>query len=101
SGSIDGRISRERLLDQLGWSKEPALLESEAQTAARPVPPTGRGVAAFGDVPRVDRLSVRETLANRHILLIGVTGFIGKVWLVDLLEDVGDLAKDTVVIRQD
>jgi thioester reductase-like protein len=100
SGSIDGRISRERLLEQLGWSKEPALLESAAQTAARPVPPTGRGVAAFGDVPRVDRLSVRETLANRHILLIGVTGFIGKVWLVDLLENVSGIGKITLLIRR-
>jgi len=100
SGSIDGRISRERLLEQLGWSKEPALLESAAQTAARPVPPAGRGVAAFGDVPRVDRLSVRETLANRHILLIGVTGFIGKVWLVDLLENVSGIGKITLLIRR-
>jgi len=31
---------------------------------------------------------VRENLANRHLLLIGVTGFIGKVWLVDLLENI-------------
>src|SRR4029077_1466114 len=84
----------------LGWSKEPALLESAAQTAARPVPPTGRGVAAFGDVPRSDRLSVRETLANRHILLVGVTGFIGKVWLVDLLENVSNVGKITLLIRR-
>jgi thioester reductase-like protein len=100
SGSIDGRISRERLLEQLGWSKEPALLESAAQTAARSVPPPARGVAAFGDVPRVDRLSVRETLAHRHILLVGVTGFIGKVWLVDLLENVSNIGKITLLIRR-
>jgi thioester reductase-like protein len=100
SGSIDGRISREKLLERLGWSNEPARLESAAQTAARPIPPTGRGVAAFGDVPRVDRLSVREALANRHILLIGVTGFIGKVWLVDLLENVSDIGKITLLIRR-
>jgi thioester reductase-like protein len=100
SGSIDGRIARGKLLGQLGWSNESARLESAAQTAARPIPPTGRGVAAFGDVPRVDRLSVRETLANRHILLVGVTGFIGKVWLVDLLENVSDIGKITLLIRR-
>jgi fatty acyl-CoA reductase len=100
SGSTDGRISREKLLGQLGWSKEPALLESATQTAARPTPSTGRGVAAFADVPRVERLSVRETLANRHILLIGVTGFIGKVWLVDLLENVSDIGKITLLVRR-
>jgi thioester reductase-like protein len=100
SGSIDGRISREKLLERLGWSNEPERLESALQSAARPIPPPGRGVAAFGDVPRVERLSVRETLANRHILLIGVTGFIGKVWLVDLLENVSDVGKITLLIRR-
>jgi long-chain acyl-CoA synthetase len=48
----------------------------------------------------VERLSVRETLANCHILLIGVTGFIGKVWLVDLLEKVPNIGKITVLIRR-
>ncbi len=100
SGSIDGRIREEKLLRQLGWSDKPARLESAAQTAARLVPPVGRSVAAFGDVPRVERLSVRGTLANRHILLIGVTGFIGKVWLVDLLENVSNIGKITLLIRR-
>ena len=100
SGSIDGRITRGRLLQQLGWGKESARLEAAAETAARPRPPAGRSVAAFGDAPRADRLSVRETLANRHILLIGVTGFIGKVWLVDLLENAAGIGKITLLIRR-
>ena len=100
SGSIDGRIPEGKLLRQLGWTDKPTRLESAAQTAARPVQPAGRSVAAFGDVPRVERLSVQETLANRHILLIGVTGFIGKVWLVDLLENVSHIGKITLLIRR-
>ena len=95
SGSIDGRIPEGKLLRQLGWTDKPTRLESAAQTAARPVQPAVRSVAAFGDVPRVERLSVQETLANRHILLIGVTGFIGKVWLVDLLENRQDYFADS------
>jgi hypothetical protein len=86
-GSTDGRIPQDRLLRQLGWSSKPQRLASAVQTALRPAVPAGRSVAAFGDAPRVDRLSAKETLANRHVLLIGVTGFIGKVWLVDLLEN--------------
>ena len=43
---------------------------------------------------------MRETLANRHILLIGVTGFIGKVWLVDLLENIPKIGKITLLIRR-
>ena len=54
----------------------------------------------FGESPRVEKLSVRATLANRHIMLIGVTGFIGKVWLVDLLENIPDIGKITLLIRR-
>ena len=100
SGSIDGRIRRERLLGQLGWAGKPQYLEASRQSVARPKPPRDRPVAALGDAPRVSRLVVRETLANRHILLIGVTGFIGKVWLVDLLENAANLGKITLLIRR-
>jgi fatty acyl-CoA reductase len=100
SGSIDGRIPEEKLLRQLGWSDKPGRLQSAVQPAARPGPPGGRSVAASGDAPHVERLSVRETLANRHILLIGVTGFIGKVWLVDLLENASTIGKITLLIRR-
>src|ERR1700682_3754057 len=98
SGSTDGRVPREKLLSQLGW-KERAL-DAATQTAARPPGPAGRAVAALGDVPRVERLAVRDTLANRHILLVGVTGFIGKVWLGDLLENVSKIGKITLLIRR-
>jgi thioester reductase-like protein len=98
SGSTDGRVPREKLLARLGW-KGPEL-DAATQTAARPPAPAGRAVAALGDVPRIERLAVRETLANRHILLVGVTGFIGKVWLVDLLENVSSIAKITLLIRR-
>jgi thioester reductase-like protein len=100
SGSTDGRVSREKLLTQLGWKRRPAQLESALQTTARPVSGTKRPIALFGDGPRVERLSVRETLTKRHLLLIGVTGFIGKVWLVDLLEKIPDIGKITLLIRR-
>jgi long-chain acyl-CoA synthetase len=57
-------------------------------------------VALFGEAPRVQGFSVREALANRHILLVGVTGFIGKVWLVDLLEKIPNIGKITLLIRR-
>ena len=100
SGATDGRVLREKLLNQLGWTEHPAQLESCVQTTARPKAPVGKPVALFGEAPRIDRLSVRETLANRHLLLIGVTGFIGKVWLIDLLENVPDIGRITLLIRR-
>jgi len=33
-------------------------------------------------------------------LLVGVTGFIGKVWLVDLLENIPNIGKITLLIRR-
>src|SRR6202171_6072162 len=70
------------------------------QSATRPAPPKPRGVAVFGQIPRVERLPVRATLENRHILLVGVTGFIGKVWLVDLLQNTPSIGKITLLIRR-
>jgi alcohol-forming fatty acyl-CoA reductase len=98
--STDGRISRERLLNQLGWSQKPERLESGIQATARSAAAIRKPVAVFGNAPRVEGLSVRETLAGRHILLIGVTGFIGKVWLVDLLEKIPSIGRITLLIRR-
>jgi thioester reductase-like protein len=100
SGSVDGRIPEEKLLSRLGWTRNPGQLQSARQSAVRQAPPASHSVAAFGDAPRVERLSVRETLANRNLLLIGVTGFIGKVWLVDLLQNVPNIGKITLLIRR-
>jgi long-chain acyl-CoA synthetase len=100
SGGTDGRIGREKLLSRLGWAGKPELLESAVETTARPVVSRDRPVALFGEAPRVEKLSVRESLAHRHLLLIGVTGFIGKVWLVDLLENIPNIGKITLLIRR-
>ena len=100
SGDTNGCIPREKLLTQLGWMEKPEQLKSATQTTARAVAPRGKPVALFGETPRVERLSVRESLAHRHLMLIGVTGFIGKVWLVDLLENIPNIGKITLLIRR-
>ena len=100
SGTTDGRLAPEKMLRQLGWTDQPKNLESAAQTTERPRTHVGGPIAVFGESPRVERLPVRETLANRHLMLIGVTGFIGKVWLVDLLEKIPDIGRITLLIRR-
>jgi hypothetical protein len=100
SGSTDGRITREKLLRQLGWGRKAGLPEAATQSSERPRIITDTSVALFGESPRVEKLSVRGTLANRHIMLIGVTGFIGKVWLVNLLENIPEISKITLLIRR-
>jgi long-chain acyl-CoA synthetase len=49
--------------------------------------------------PPNERFSVRASLRDRHVLVTGVTGFLGKVWLGMLLEHVPDVGHVTVLIR--
>jgi thioester reductase-like protein/phosphoserine phosphatase len=100
SGSVDGRILREKLLLQLDWKKTPELLGTAVQSPERPGMPGGCAVELLSSTPPVDSLNVRETMAGKHLLLIGVTGFIGKVWLVDLLEKIPEIRKVTLLIRR-
>jgi Male sterility protein/haloacid dehalogenase-like hydrolase len=100
SGSTDGRITRDKLLRQLGWTRKTDLPEAAEQSSERPRINTDTSVALFGESPRVEKLSVRRTLANRNIMLVGVTGFIGKVWLVNLLENIPEIGKITLLIRR-
>lgn len=99
SGSVDGRVERKKMLRQLDWSEEKNLARgtqaTERQSGAAPRP-----VVMFDSVPRVEGFSVRQALTNRHVMLIGVTGFIGKVWLTDLLTHAPAIAKITLLIRR-
>src|SRR5262249_25622909 len=96
SGPPDGRIPREKLLRQLGWIGQPEECTNALQSSARPPARASQAVRAFGGSPQPRSLSIREILKNRNILLIGVTGFIGKVWLVELLESLPDIGKITL-----
>ncbi|HUL32255.1 MAG TPA: SDR family oxidoreductase [Candidatus Eisenbacteria bacterium] len=100
SGSANGKVPREKLLSQLGWKRTPEFLKAAVESVPRP-PIAGRdSVERPSTTPAVERLSVREALAGKHILLIGVTGFIGKVWLVELLERIPEIARITLLIRR-
>ncbi len=46
------------------------------------------------------RLSVRQALRGKQILLIGVTGFIAKVWLEHILSEVPEIGKIYLLIRR-
>jgi long-chain acyl-CoA synthetase len=99
SRNPDGRVGEPELLAQLGVSSLHQLIPA-MQSSRRTMVLNAPAVVPFESAPRVQRLSVRETLAGKHILLIGVTGFIGKVWLVDLLEQIPKIGKITLLIRR-
>ncbi|MFB3127440.1 MAG: haloacid dehalogenase-like hydrolase, partial [Candidatus Acidiferrales bacterium] len=95
----DGRVSYERLAYDLGFPHHPEILPAASLPARRRLPGRARPIVLYDSRKKVERLSVREALAGKHILLIGVTGFIGKVWLVNLLGDLPAIGKIHLLIR--
>jgi thioester reductase-like protein/phosphoserine phosphatase len=102
-GNPDGRVSRERLAKNLGFAAHPEILRDAILPAARPSPQNYLRVVHFRADGRpgakIARLSVRGSLRGKQILLAGATGFIGKVWLANLLSDVPAIGKVYVVVR--
>src|SRR5882724_8375286 len=80
----DGRRAPERLVRDLGLSSV-QVLESAVISASRKVPVADRPIVYFDGARHTGPLSVRRALSGKHVMLIGVTGFIGKVWLVNTL----------------
>ena len=59
-----------------------------------------RPVVLFDDLPQTEPLSVRKAFAGKHVLLVGFTGFIGKVWLANTLLDLPEIGKIYLLIRK-
>ena len=94
----DGRRSADELLRDLGLPNTKALL-SGIEGAERSVPVTAAPIVYFDHQPETHPLSVRKALAGKHVMLIGVTGFIGKVWLANTLMDLPEIGKIYLLIR--
>jgi fatty acyl-CoA reductase len=97
SSGPDGTRSKEKLASDLGIS--PEALENSVVTAQRRVPRLVRPLVSFGK-ESLAPLSVRTAFRGKHVLLIGVTGFIGKVWLVNTLMDLPDIGRIYLLIRR-
>ncbi|MGA7622918.1 MAG: SDR family oxidoreductase [Candidatus Acidiferrales bacterium] len=95
----DGRLSREKLISVLGFEKNPEVLDDAVQTAERETPKVHVPVVHFESRNGRPALSVHENLRGKHILLVGATGFIGKVWLANLLNDLPDIGRIYVLVR--
>src|ERR1700678_320172 len=98
-GQPNGLVPREKLISVLGFEKNPAILEAAIQSAERPSPKVTKPVVHFDSGAGRKSLSVRHTLAGKHILLIGATGFIGKVWLANLLTDLPEIGRIYLLVR--
>ncbi len=94
----DGRVPVERLQRNLGVTKE-AIDAAEVPTR-RVFEQLERATVVFDPRKRLDHLSVRESMEGRNLLLIGFTGFIGKVWLAKVLNDIPNVGKVYLLIRR-
>ena len=95
----DGLRDAQRLVRDLDLPSVEAL-ESAIIPAERPSQVATRPVVYFDYHRQTQPLSVRAAFAGKHVMLIGVTGFIGKVWLVNTLMDLPEVARIYLLIRR-
>ena len=95
----DGRRAVNRLVRDLGLPSVEAL-ENAVVPAARQVPVLDRPIVYFDGIRHAGPLSVRRTLAGRNVMLIGVTGFIGKVWLANTLMELPEIGRIYLLVRR-
>lgn len=96
----DGRVRPATLAGNLGFRERPEILWRGIRPAERPFLPRRHPRIRFDGVQPPARLSVHESYRGRTLMLIGFTGFIGKVWLAKLLEDVPEVEKVYLLIRR-
>jgi long-chain acyl-CoA synthetase len=96
----DGRISAEKLAGKLGFSNNLETLEKAIIPARRAVHKISTPTVVFEPDKVVNAINVRESFAGKNILLIGFTGFIGKVWVAKVLRDLSGVGKIYLLIRR-
>ena len=87
----DGRRAPKTLARQLDITVEElraAVIPAERQNMVLPRP-----IVHFEGHRQAQDFSVRHSFAGKHVMLIGVTGFIGKVWLANTLLDLPEVER--------
>jgi len=95
----DGQQSPARWVRALGL-RGPKALASAIVPAVRVEAPRVRPIVYFDEKRYPARFSVRKALGGKRVMLIGVTGFIGKVWLANTLMDLPEIGKLYLLIRR-
>jgi thioester reductase-like protein len=94
----DGRRAPKTLARHLDISLESlraATISADRQVAAPPRP-----IVHFDGQNQAPGFSVRRAFAGKRVMLIGVTGFIGKVWLASTLHDLPQVERIYLLIRR-
>jgi thioester reductase-like protein len=96
--SPDGRRAPKTLARQLDITVE--QLRAAAIGAGRESIAVERPIVHFEGQRQAAGFSVRRALAGKHVMLIGVTGFIGKVWLANTLIELPKIGRIYLLIRR-
>lgn len=94
----DGRRAPKTLARHLDISLDE--LRGAAVPAERKSPVRRQLLVHFDGPTQAQGFSVRRAFAGKQIMLIGVTGFIGKVWLANTLMDLPDVKRIYLLIRR-
>ncbi len=95
----DGQQSPARWVRALGL-RGPKALASAIGPVVRVEAPRVRPIVYFDEKRHAAPFSVRKALDGKRVMLIGVTGFIGKVWLANTLMDLPEIGKLYLLIRR-
>jgi thioester reductase-like protein len=95
----DGERTPDRLVRELNLPDAVALHSAVVPAERAPLGAV-RPVVYFDNHRTSEPLSVRRALAGKHIMLVGFTGFIGKVWLVNTLLDLPEIGRIYLLIRR-
>ena len=96
--SPDGRRAPKTLARQLDITLEE--LRGAVIGAGRESTALERPIVHFEGQRQAAGFSVRRALAGRHVMLIGVTGFIGNVWLANTLMELPKIGRIYLLIRR-
>lgn len=96
--SPDGRRAPKTLARHLDISVE--SLRAAVICAERPAVVLRLPIVHFDQKRQASGFSVRRAFAGKHVMLIGVTGFIGKVWLANTLLDLAEVERIYLLIRR-
>ena len=95
-----GRPRPPRKLNQRSrLEKSPEILDEAIRPAERTAPKVYVPVVHYEARNGHAGFSVRAALRGKNILLIGATGFIGKVWLANLLTDLPEIGRIFLLVR--
>jgi len=94
----DGRRAPKTLARHLDISLEE--LRAAVIPAERPAIACARPIVHFDGHKQAAAFSLRRAFSGKRVMLIGVTGFIGKVWLANTLLDLPELERIYLLIRR-